>query len=275
MDHTNHWYGHAHILAEYCGFDPASPPPIRGVIQHGWTFVHGFGYKHLTDWSMRKFSWSDTARKRGHLLGWRNYIPIGSPFLYLLKLHPDSSEKREGTIWYPFHGTVDYEKTSGNHHELVEQIQATETGPVTVCLYYVEYDNPKIRAVYENAGFRVITHGHRGNQWQGTDRHFLYRQLTELRRHSRVASNRLITAALYGVAAGCELAIYGDPMILEGAKKGFDGTNLLKPMWPDFFGTTTDATKVRKLAMRELGADYVRQPQELKYLLGWEEAWRR
>ena len=50
MDSSNHWYGHAHILAEYCGLDPDAPPRIDGVLQHGWTFVHGFGYGHRPPW---------------------------------------------------------------------------------------------------------------------------------------------------------------------------------------------------------------------------------
>ena len=44
---------------------------------------------------------------------------------------------------------------------------------------------------------------------------FLDNQLAELRRHRRVASNRLSSAVFYGVAAGCEPAVYGDPMVLD------------------------------------------------------------
>ena len=272
MDQTNHWYGHAHILAEYAGLDPESPPPIRGIVQHGWTFVHGFGY-HNTDWGMAKFAWSDVCRRRGEAIGWRNYLVIGAPYLYLMEILDDPHQEREGTIWYPFHGTLDYETVQGSHQALIDEIRDTEEGPVTMCLYYVEYEDPEIRGLYEDAGFRVITHGHRGRMWQGTDRFFLFRQLGELRRHRRVASNRLTTAVLYGVAAGCEPAVYGDPMEFVGARAGFDGTGLLEATLPDLFGKRIDLELARATTRTELGADFVMSPEELRYVLGWQEPW--
>lgn len=272
MDHTNHWYGHAHILAAYCGLDPANPPPVRGLIQHGWTFVHGFGANHFADWSLTKLAWSDVARRRSHLLGWRNYTVIGAPFLYLDSMSQvDPKAEREGTIWYPFHGTSDYEKVKGDHRALIEQIHDVEDGPVTVCLYYVEYEDHAIRWEYERAGFRVICHGHRGAQWKSTDRFFLYRQLDELRRHRRVASNRLTTAVFYGIAAGCEPAVYGPAMDFQGARAGFDGALLLEPLWPEMFGTTIDLDRARQITDIELGRNAMMDPDELTYALGWED----
>ena len=273
MDHTNHWYGHAHILAEYCGLDPAAPPPIRGVIQHGWTFVHGLGYGHYNDWSFTKLVWSDLCRRRGQVIGWRNFAVIGAPLLYLMRLRPEVPAEREGTIWYPFHGTLEYETVDGDHNDLIAEIRDTEDGPVTVCLYYVEYDDPAVRARYEDAGFRVICHGRRGQNWVGTDRFFLFRQLDELRRHRRVASNRLSTAVVYGAAVGCEVAVYGDPMEFVGVKAGFNGAGLLEALYPEFFGAHTDLAATSAIALAELGADFLAEPDELRYLLGWDEPW--
>lgn len=274
MDHTNHWYGHAHILARWCGLDPAAPPPIRGTIQHGWTFVHGFGHQHTIDPSLTRLVWSDACRRRGQAIGWRDYYTLGAPFSYLLELEPGDGAPREGTIWYPFHGTREYEGVSGSHDALIAQIHDVETGPVTVCLYYVEYENPAVRRRYEDAGFRVICHGHRGQWWKGTDPLFLYRQLGELRRHRRVASNRLSTAIFYGVAAGCEAAVYGDPMEFVGAA-GFDGEQLLQAWFPELHGERLDAEAARATTRRELGQDLVASPEELVRVLGWEESWLR
>lgn len=276
MDHTNHWYGHAHILAQYCGLDPADPPPVRGVIQHGWTFVHGLGYGHLNDPSFTKLVWSDVNRRRGQVIGWRDFVVIGSPFGYLDAMIELEPVERTGTIWYPFHGTKDYESVQGEHGDLVEEIKATEDGPVTVCLYYVEYDDPKVRAHYQDAGFRVICHGRRGAQWKGTDRFFLFRQLTEMRRHARVASNRLSTAVMYGAAVGCEPAVYGDPMEFVGVKAGFNGDGLLEALYPQFFGAhVADVAAAQHIARREIGMDRLLGPAELRYVLGWDDPWLR
>jgi len=43
VHHANHFYGHAHVLAGYCGLDPDDPPRIDGYLQHGWNVVDGLG----------------------------------------------------------------------------------------------------------------------------------------------------------------------------------------------------------------------------------------
>src|SRR6266536_3763539 len=125
---------------------------------------------------------------------------IGAPFLYLLDLEqPAVEEEREGTLWFLFHGW-EGGKIHGDHQRLIDEIRETEPGPVTFSLYYTEYERPEVRRYYEDAGFRVVSFGRRGFSYEGTDRRFLFKQLAELRRHKRVAANRLPTAIFYGVA---------------------------------------------------------------------------
>lgn len=275
MDSSNHWYGHAHALAAWCGRDALNPPPIDGVVQHGWTFVHGFGAAHKPPAGRPKLVWADISRRRGEAIGWQNYIVIGAPFAYLAALTPEPETERHGTIWYPFHGTQDFEQVEGDHDRLVAQIREAEGDDVTVCLYYVEYENPRVRQYYEDAGFRVICHGHRGTLWQGTEPEFLHKQLAELRRHKKVASNRLSTAVMYGALVGCEIAVYGDPMEFQGVKDGFDGQPLFQAWWPFMFGVETDTAAARALAEKELGADILLDPEELDYVLGWTDGQHR
>lgn len=276
LDSSNHWYGHAHILAEYCGLDPQNPPRIDGVLQHGWTFVHGFGGSHQPPHGFTKFAWSDVCRRRGQAIGWRDYQVIGAPFLYLDKVMPPGPDdpEPEGTIWYPFHGTKDFEQVEGDHGSLIDEIRAHEDGPVTVCLYYVEYDDPEVRKHYEDSGFRVICHGRRGLFWQGGDTDFLRKQLKELRLHKRVASNRLSTAIFYGAAIGLQPAVYGDPMQFVGGKEGFDFTELLEHFYPELHGTAIDRPTAQAIALRELGADALMSAQELRVALGWQGIWQ-
>lgn len=273
MDSSNHWYGHAHVLAEYCGLDRDNPPRINGVIQHGWTFVHGFGYGHNPPHGFAKYVWGDVNRRRGQAIGWRDYYTIGAPFAYLEKMYPrtEADPEPEGTIWFPFHGTVDWEAVTGDHTKLIDEIKETETGPVTMCLYYVEYEMPEVRKLYEDAGFRVITLGQRGTFYKGGTTNFLKRQLAELRRHKRVASNRLSTAIFYGIAAGLEPAVYGDPMDIPGINVGFDGTHLLEKTFPELHGKNLDLEAARATCAEELGLNSLLSPTELGLILGWEE----
>ncbi|GAA0554769.1 hypothetical protein GCM10010172_41730 [Paractinoplanes ferrugineus] len=266
MHHANHFYGHAHVLAEYCGLDPANPPRIDGYVQHGWNVVDGLGPG--TPYAPGKpiFLWSEQTRRRAWSMGRRQATVIGAPFLYLLEFaRPPADPTRRGTIWYPFHGW-ERQDVEGDHRRLIDEIMSTEDGPVTFCLYWHEFRNDKVRAVYEKAG-RVICHGYRGQQWLDTDIHFLHNQLAELRAHSRVASNRLSSAIFYGVAAGCRPAVYGDPMQLES--EDLSTAERIRRQWPELHGKHPDPAAARPSALAELGAGYLASPAELRVLLGW------
>ena len=272
MHHANHFYGHAHVLAQYCGLDPEHPPRIEGYLQHGWNVVDGLGAGTPYVSGRPIFVWSEQTRRRAWSMGRRYATVVGAPFLYLLELQPQPAEPepREGTIWYPFHGW-ESQQVKGSHRRLIDEIMATETGPVTFCLYWNEYRTDRVRAEYEKAG-RVICHGYRGFWWRDTDREFLVRQLAELRRHRRVVSNRLCSAIWYGLLAGCQGAVYGDPMVLENGDPTFGGEPRLHRQWPEVYGYDPDQAAGYRIARAELGADELAGPEELRTLLGWPVA---
>jgi len=289
MHHANFYYGHAHILARYCRLeDPVHPPRIKGYLQHGWNIGDGLAPGVPFAHGNKLFVWSEQTRRRAWSQGRRNVIVTGAPFAYLLELErgpEDNStaepnaggpvrtnpedDGREGTLFYPFHGW-EGQQVFGDHQRLIDEVRSVESGPVTVCLYWNEYRTRRIRRTYEKAGFRVICHGYRGFWWRDHDRDFLVRQLAELRRHERVVSNRLCTAVFYGLLAGCDAAVYGDPMILENADQGFGGEIRLHAQWPELYGYETDRATCHQLARYELGADVVASPEELRQHLGWQ-----
>jgi hypothetical protein len=264
---ANHFYGHAHILARYCGLDAEHPPRIQGYLQHGWNIGDGIGAVRFVEGSPL-FVWSQQTRRRALAHGRRKVHVTGAPLLYLLALSPSVSNSREGTIWYPFHGWEN-QKVDGDHRRLIDTIRAVEPGPVTVCLYWKEHRDPRLRALYERAGFRVICHGYRGQNWTGTDTRFLSKQLAELRAHRRVASNRLASAVFYGIIAGCEPAVYGDPMVLQDEDQTFGGHARIRRQWAELHGEAVDVNLAREAAADELGAASVLGPVELASVLGW------
>ncbi|WP_433291440.1 hypothetical protein ACQP2F_25470 [Actinoplanes sp. CA-030573] len=268
MHHANHYYGHSHVLARYCGLDNTDPPRLHGYLQHGWNIGDGLAPDHEFVPGVPSFLWSERTRRRAWSLARRQVYVVGAPFAYLLSMEVVTEEPaREGTIWYPFHGW-EGQQVLGDHDRLMAEIREVETGPVTVCLYWQEYRDPRLRARYERAGFRVICHGFRGGWWKDLDPGFLYRQLAEQRRHRRVASNRLCSAVLYGTLAGCEPAVYGDPMQLEGESEGV-GPARIRREWSALHGTHVDVALARSIAVDELGADRLLPPAELRRLLGW------
>ncbi|MEV1245889.1 hypothetical protein [Nonomuraea sp. NPDC049750] len=182
-----------------------------------------------------------------------------------------AAPERKGTIWYPFHGWEKHSVT-GDHARLAAEISEVETEPVTICLYWLEFANPDIRRAYRSAGFRVICHGERGSRWDGRGRDFLSGQLAELRRHRRVASNRLGSALFYGASVGCDVAVYGDPMQLEDERPEYGGTARRMRLWPELHGARVDPEAAREAARQELGFEYQATPEELRRMFGWKRA---
>jgi glycosyltransferase involved in cell wall biosynthesis len=248
-------------------------PRINGYLQHGWNAHHGFGFDKDIYPGSFKFVWSKRVLSALQEKGWDKGVAIGSPWAYLLKdpcLSPVSNN-RNGTLLYPFHGW-EGGRVSGDHQNLIDQVKAVEADPVTVCLYWLEYETPEIRSVYEAAGFRVICHGYRGGDTaRPGDEDFLYRQYAELVRHRRVISNRLSTAIMYAASIGCEVAVYGDSMAINdpGLSQEQVSGCYAESIFPEFFGFYTDAKKTKEIAQCELGFDIVRPASELVDILGW------
>jgi len=270
--HTaNHYYGHAHLFADYAGIP--FPVMLDGYLQHGWNLHDGFAVGTHFVPGAKLFVWSDSVLRRGWAMGRRNYHVIGSAWAYLLEMErakptlPRPAE-RSGTIFYPFHGWEAQEVT-GDHESMLRQLQEVEEGPLTVCLYWVEHRNPAIREVYERAGCRVITHGMRGFAYKGTDPDFLRKQYTELCAHERVVSNRLGSAILYGASVGCGVGVYGDPMVLEGEDPVYGGIERQKRNWPELHQEHVPRELVDPLAEAELGLRHVREPAEILDLFRW------
>jgi len=301
MNHQNHWYGHAHVLARYCGL--ATPPRIWGYLQHGWNVHDGYGADDSPAPGAPRLVWSDGPRRRGLAAGRRGYRVIGAPFAYLLATDPtgdapgsDAARRgtvpagaapglapaagaarrgtvlagaaRRGTIFYPFHGW-EAQSVYGDHRSLAAEVAARAEPPVTVCLYWLEYRHPQLREMYESFGFRVITHGRRGGHYRGTDPWFLHKQLAELRAHRWVAANRLCTAVLYGAAAGCRVSIFGDPMLIEREHPAYGGIARIRRLWPELHRPDVDPGLAAEVAGQELGLRYVAPPAELAEVLGW------
>jgi len=270
MHRANHYYGHSHVLARYCGLDERDPPRIHGYLQHGWNIGDGLAADHEFVAGTPVLLWSERTRRRSWSLGRRHTYVVGSPWAYLLRMEPDlgAVERREGTIWYPFHGW-EGQHVVGDHDGLIATIKQTEPGPVTICLYWQEYQSRWLRRRYERAGFRVICHGYRGGWWENLDPRFLYRQLEEQRRHVRVASNRLSTAIFYGTLAGCEPAVYGDPMHLERENSTFGAQLRIRRQWAELHDERVDPVLAREIAVAELGADRLISPAEMRQLFRW------
>ncbi|MFY0406848.1 hypothetical protein [Solicola sp. PLA-1-18] len=271
MHGANHYYGHAHVMARYAGLP--RPFMIWGYLQHGWNILDGFAVGTRFVPGPELFVWSDTVVRRGWSMGMRRYKAIGAAWLYLLEVadEPPADQERAGTIFYPFHGWEGQE-VLGDHQRMADEVREVEGDvPLTACLYWNEHEDPRIRQVYERSGFRVICHGQRGFNYQGTTTRFLDGQLAELRRHRRVVSNRLSSAVLYGASVGCSTGVYGDPMVLENEHPSFGGTARLARLWPEMHQPFVPDSDAFAFAAEELGTRHLAGPEEIRDLFRWPD----
>ncbi|NNG40185.1 hypothetical protein HJ588_13010 [Flexivirga sp. ID2601S] len=267
MHHANVFYGHAAILARYCGL--SDPGPIQGYLQHGWNFHDGFAVGHEFVPGTPKFVWSETVRRRGWSLGLRDYYVVGAPWAYLVAMQEDPPPPGDGTIVYPFHGW-EGQQIIGDHAAYADEVRAMEGDvPLTMCLYWNDYDKPEVRKVYADKGFRVITHGRRGHMYIGGDTDFLDNQLLELRRHRRVVSNRLGSALLYGASLGREIGVYGDPMVLRNDHAVLGGMARQQRLFPQLHRAQVDPGVAAGVVRAELGTELLLPPGALAARLGW------
>lgn len=264
------FYGHAEALARYCGLTQA--PPIWGYLQHGWNLHDGFAVGHEFIPGIPKLVWSEAVCRRGWALGLRDYLVIGSPWAYLLATAQDSAPAGEGTIVYPFHGW-EGQQIVGDHAAYADEVRRVEGDvPLTMCLYWNDYEQPAVRKIYQDKGFRVITHGRRGHQYVGGDGDFLERQLVELRRHRRVVSNRLGSALLYGASLHREIGVYGDPMVLRNDHAVLGGMTRQHRLFPELHQQVVPQEFAERTAREELGTQLLLTPAALRNVLGWSAA---
>lgn len=267
MHPSNHFYGHARVLAEACGLE--GDPPIWGLLQHGWNPDHGIrDTSWLPAW-FPKLVWGRRALELALADGTPHVRGIGAPFLYLRDLSPPPkpAAEAEGTLVFPYHG---WEEQPGarNDHLLAERIAERETGPVTVSLYWFDHGRPEVRDAYESRGFRTITFGRR------EEPDFIRRQLDEIGRHRRVVTNRVSTAIWYAGSVAREIEVYGPVFGADSAEEAEAFARIQRERWPELTtGPVTGADAVA-LGEDELGGDLLLDRDALVAALGWSPARR-
>ena len=265
MFESNEFYGHANLMRQWCGLPRRLP--IGARLQHGWTPNGGLLDAHLAEpwpaliWSQRNLDYCNT-------LGVTNVVPVGAPFLYLPETPDPGPSQPRSLLVFPFHGW-EKEQVAGDfssYADAIAELEADGYGPVTVCLYWLEYEDPALRAIFERRGWRVVTAGQRdGNPT------FLVGQRELLREHAFVTANRVCTAAFYALSEG-------RPFFLHGPSMGLDGTHdpdgLVFDAWqrealPTLTLDAFDGECQQALGAYELGAEFRRTPEELRTLLNW------
>lgn len=262
MDIQNHYYGHSAALARHAGLRRVRH--IDGLLQHGWT-VRSPNLVHFSDFptlppTARRLVWSHSAR------GWDpsqdpyETTPIGAPFLYLSAMTAGWTVPPLGaTVAFPVHDTR-LVRLGGGDTDLAREL-AERDGPSVVCLHPEDLDRPEKLRVWTEHGHRVVSAGER------RDARFLGRILRLVRSADRVVSNQLSTAVVYAAAEGTPTAIYGTEVAIGSL--GTDVARRTRELWPEFHSDRHDDRTRHEVALAELGAAHVLDPDALRASLGW------
>ena len=258
----NRFYGHVHILAQYCGL--TGSPWINGYLQHGWNATDGFGNFLGSKRKANKFVWSKRCQeiiKKSQ----NNVVAIGAPWIYLDDVFPRESKKPiKGVVAYPAHSST-WSKLGDTSNEYAKYLKE-KYEKVTIVLHRYDFANIQIKNTFEKFGHEVTTHGI-GTPWEfGFDPFFLKNQRDLLLNYSKVVSNVMSTPILYGLSLGLSAEI--------GGPVDYSITNINDKASQTGDGTTNWSLMISRdqtLWSKELGKDCKKDPFELREVLGWSD----
>ena len=164
----------------------------------------------------------------------------------------------------PFHG---WEKQALHgsmtaYVDALAQLEREGFGPITVCLYFHEYEQATVRELFERRGYATTTMGHRNDNPE-----FLPRQRELIRRHAFVSSNRVSTATFYALVSGRPFFLHGPSV---GLSETDDPTGEQFDRWqretfPELCREgEPDLARQRAIGEYELGVEHRRTPEQLR-----------
>ena len=275
----NLYYGHYNIFKTYT--KSWMPLKIEGEVQHGWNGDNS-GIAN-PDRSKKYYVFNKINEKTSLSLGYNNVVTIGAPFIYLCDIYkPKISFSPNSLILFPDHSTEwdklrDPVKSYEKYLNCIKNIDHNFE-KITVSLYYLEYKNEKIRNLFENQGYEIITMGHKDN-----NPNFLYNFYNAVSSHEYVTSNTYSTPIFYSLFIKKKAFIYGNNMhgnikwhFIEPESKKKIRTNFYehyKNIYPELLWENFVHKSYITIGQKELGFEHKKTPSELIKLFGW--SWKQ
>lgn len=267
MYFENHLYGHAEILGSYVRRKAvASPPPIFGFLQHGWTPTTQYVAKSRYRSALPRFVWSSSSEQQSRNAGVAYVQALGAPFCYLHSLSVDqvaTPDVHPYSLLIPYHEGGTPGTFRQDHRSLaLEVAKRYPSARIMVLLFIKEYSDPGIVYAYHDVGFDIACNGHRD------DPLFLRRMYRLLVAADRVITNRVATALWYALYLRRPIAFldgFGGPL----PNDWFTSEDELVRRWPFLTMEERGLDEGYEEACRQLGADRILSPTELRRALGW------
>lgn len=254
-------YGHTAIFRQYAGVKLHYNVPME--IQHGWYGRPGVYDDLHYAWSKRNLEWASDA---GH----SNVVAVGAPFLYLPPPDPEANNAlgERSLLLFPLHSSpsTPYADAVGAYREYIQSIRELLDifSPVTVCLFWFDYQYPGVLELFEDQGIQVVTLGQRLNPSFLKD----FRDLTAP--YAYVSSNTYCTAVFYALYMRKKAFVCGKLHHRSGAVPGRTSNyDVYSEVYPELLWQNFHDASHYWIGEYELGLELKRSPTELRTLFGW------
>jgi len=197
---------------------------------------------------------------------------IGAPLVYLQSPSEPSNEAPNSLLLFPGHtsdnepfavdGAKLFSKYLEELHPVISSFQST-----TVCLYWREFEDTRIRRQVEDRGLAITTLGTRD---QTPD--FVARLRDLILRHQYVSSNSYSTALFYSLYLGRRAFVHGQTFVNWLKPEKVDGLtqyDTMRRRYPQLEWDRFNDTSYQDVGANEIGASYQLPPDELRTELGW------
>tara|TARA_B100000767_G_scaffold65978_1_gene62376 strand:- start:17489 stop:18436 length:948 start_codon:yes stop_codon:yes gene_type:complete len=276
MNSDNNWYGHRFILREYCKIE--NDLPIFGFLQHGCHFKEYLEY--FTSTGVRKFSfypyfcWDKETEIITKKRGVKNVHSIGAPFLYLMKMYESALEikqkkKNNGTVYFQEHSTPESDYFfNSTQKKIIEKIENENPGPYTVCLFYSDLKEDIIN-FYKKRNWNIHCCGSR------SDNFTLFKVYELINNSEKCIFTYFSTPFFYSMILKKRTQIIPDDFkfFKKGVKDSFYKSHMQK--YPSLFESEIDLEEGYIYAKKYLGLDSMKEPDELKHILGWNSSYKK
>ena len=159
------------------------------------------------------------------------------------------------------------DKTPGDQEQFIRYIESRYPGPYGVSLFFGDPDLKTITALYKTRGWSVFCAGPRSNG------EFLNNTQQTIAKYQYVISNDFSTAIFYAAYMAKSVQIMRDYLTKDSIYKFHSGEEDFNKLSNCLFeGVEPASAKI--IGSRELGAEFIRTPTELRKLLGWDSEWR-
>lgn len=274
LSSENEVYGNLRIINEYASVPDRTR--LMGRIQHGW--VSGKNSRtSINNNILDSFVWCSTAENACKKNGFNNVIAIGAPWLYLL----ENLKKRgfgqhlasRGTdeLWIFGAHSVTLSKKI-DQSRLYEFLDAAQNSPCTnkrVLLFYTDYYSLSERDFEKYADLVIITALGSRLKSSSADAH-LFSMFYILLQSELLILDVPTTALLYGFSLGCRIKWFKNVSYYESLQSAIARSDapILELLEKGEHFTREEAFE---FALKELGHESIKTPQEIRSLFGWGE----